>query len=750
LNRSIKILHLEDSIYDAELISYGLRGSGFTYEYLHVADRPAYIRALDEYSPDVVLSDHRMPLFSSLQAFELARSRHPGIPFIIITGVLTEDDLSRLMDQGMDDFLTKDRLQRLPSAILHAVERARTETDKREHFAELQRKEKRFRALTEHSRDGILLLDVDFRISYSSPAVEQIIHLQPESISGFPFSEIFHSRSAAPITELLKNALNADLITFNKILKIRRLDGSELWLDISVTNLLRDKEVDGIVVNFSDVTRRLVSEKLLKGSEANLRNILENTDTAYVLLDRNRNVVLFNAQAGFLVSELMNAELKTGIDYTSLIPEQRRKSVKDNIEEVLHSAKRIRYETSYPLGAGRTLWLQVNMHPIQNEESNITGLSIAATNITEGKEAQQILSASEANLKTVFNNTNISYVFADRHFNLVSFNRTAEIAYRKELKAILKIGENLLKYLPDYRREEGRQRYEKVLKGETINYEINFAQDDGSHKWYNVNILPVHSEERKLLGLLIASENISERKLSELEKEKMNAYIIRRNKDLEQFAYIISHNLRSPVANITGLVTLLTTNTDLSEEELSTCMKGLTLSVKKLDQVIIDLNYILQVRRESQDKKEFVRFSELADDIRTTLAHLFEIGDIRLSLDFSAAEGMTCIKSYLHSIFYNLISNSIKYRRPVETEISIRSAVENKVLRLVFSDNGQGIDLDRHRDKIFGLYKQFTTGSDGKGMGLYLVKTEVEMMGGIIRVESTPGEGTRFIIDFPL
>jgi signal transduction histidine kinase len=107
------------------------------------------------------------------------------------------------------------------------------------------------------------------------------------------------------------------------------------------------------------------------------------------------------------------------------------------------------------------------------------------------------------------------------------------------------------------------------------------------------------------------------------------------------------------------------------------------------------------------------------------------------------------VKSYLYSIFYNLIINSIKYRKPGRRPfINIYSREKANKITLVFCDNGSGIDLSRYGDKIFGLYKRFHYDVEGKGMGLFMVKTQVESLEGNISVRSQIDEGSEFTVEF--
>ena len=236
-------------------------------------------------------------------------------------------------------------------------------------------------------------------------------------------------------------------------------------------------------------------------------------------------------------------------------------------------------------------------------------------------------------------------------------------------------------------------------------------------------------KEKRAAELIIANEELL---FQNEQKEKMTADLIQRNKDLEQFAYIISHNLRAPVANIIGLSYRLQ-QTGLPDELRSQIGAGLSTSVTKLDEVIRDLNDILKIRQKVDESKQLIENEKAV-----------------IFWDFTEAEEIVAIKSYLHSIFYNLISNSLKYRQlTVPPIIKITSRKVNGKIVLLFEDNGIGIDLSTAGEHVFGLYKRFHTDrAEGKGMGLYMVKTQVESMGGKISVSSEVNVGTQFLIEF--
>jgi signal transduction histidine kinase len=231
------------------------------------------------------------------------------------------------------------------------------------------------------------------------------------------------------------------------------------------------------------------------------------------------------------------------------------------------------------------------------------------------------------------------------------------------------------------------------------------------------------------------------------QKEKMISDIVQRNSDLEQFSYIVSHNLRAPVANILGLGDLMGQE-DYTPEVKNDFLEALLDNVKRLDIVISDPNSILQVKGKMDAKKQTVILNDLVDSIKSSIQNLIEKENVQITTHFEVPVIHT-VQSYLQSIYYNLIANSIKYHQPeIPAQIGIRSELEDGSVFITFEDNGLGIDLDKKREQVFGLYNRFHHHVEGKGMGLFLVKTQVELLGGKIAIESEVNRGTKFTITF--
>ena len=332
-----------------------------------------------------------------------------------------------------------------------------------------------------------------------------------------------------------------------------------------------------------------------------------------------------------------------------------------------------------------------------------------------------------------------AFFAVDKNSIVTYWNNKAEIVTTKSRDEV--IGKNIWEVFNGLLDTITYKNYHAAIKENKEQHYETFSEKLG--KWLEVSAYPSNN------GLTGYFKDITERKLAENERIKITADLVQRNKDLEQFSYIISHNLRAPVANIIGLSSMLQKD-DLADNLKNKINIGLSTSVNKLDYVIRDLNSILTVRQQVNENKQLVVFSDLTHDIKLSINSIIIDKKATIVGDFSEVNELLTIKSYLYSIFYNLISNSLKYQQPgIAPVIEIKSQQLNDSIILFFKDNGLGINLRKRGDQVFGLYKRFhTQQAEGKGVGLYMVKTQVEAIGGNISLSSEVNKGTEFKIEF--
>jgi len=360
------------------------------------------------------------------------------------------------------------------------------------------------------------------------------------------------------------------------------------------------------------------------------------------------------------------------------------------------------------------------------------------------------LGESQSRMRTIFDTTNIAFLLLGLDLKILSYNAIAHQWALASLGTSLKEGANFVELLREDRKVAIKAFIDGAMAGNAVNYETNYPQPDGATVWYAISINPVKDTRDHIIGLCCSATNITSAKLAEFETARISNDLVHRNKDLEQFAYIVSHNLRAPLANIVSLSDMLK-DKDLTDNEKRELEGFLFQSTTKLDEIVKDLNQILQIRKDIGEKKVKVVFAQLVNDILTGFSQTIRKENIKIITDFSNAAGIYSIKSYLYSIFYNLIANSIKYRQPdIPLIVEIRSWTEDAMVNITFKDNARGIDLAVHGEEVFGLYKRFNTDTEGKGIGLYMVQHQVEALGGRISIDSQPKAGSTFLVRLPV
>jgi signal transduction histidine kinase len=173
------------------------------------------------------------------------------------------------------------------------------------------------------------------------------------------------------------------------------------------------------------------------------------------------------------------------------------------------------------------------------------------------------------------------------------------------------------------------------------------------------------------------------------------------------------------------------------------------VAATNLDRVVKDLNQMIAYKKGIDENKQEIQFEDVVKIIRKNLEKQIQTSEAIIITDFTKAPSIYSVFNYVLSIFTNLIENALKYRSLKRSPvIKLESHSESGFTCVKICDNGLGINLEMQKEKIFGLYKRFHTHVEGKGIGLHLVKTQLESLGGKIDVVSKPDSGTCFILFF--
>lgn len=233
----------------------------------------------------------------------------------------------------------------------------------------------------------------------------------------------------------------------------------------------------------------------------------------------------------------------------------------------------------------------------------------------------------------------------------------------------------------------------------------------------------------------------------EAENEKIRIEELQKiNKELEQFAYISSHDLKAPLVNIYSIITMIEMQGGATKE-VNILIDKIKNSVNGMRHKIAKLSEVIKHKKNLKIEPETVSFSNHVKKVSKSLETQILESEAEINTDFSGCDSVYFPSLHLDNILTNLISNSIKYRKPkVKPIINLATSCSKDWVYLTVKDNGLGIDLKAYGSKLFSLFQRFHLEIEGDGVGLHMVKNIVESYGGKIEVESKPNEGTIFKI----
>ncbi len=330
-------------------------------------------------------------------------------------------------------------------------------------------------------------------------------------------------------------------------------------------------------------------------------------------------------------------------------------------------------------------------------------------------------------------------IIADAGGTIIQVNAQTEhiFGYKRE-ELIGSQVENLMPHGLRERHHSHRRNYQSNphTRPMGLNSKLEGRKSDGTLFPVEISLSPLNDS-----GLVYAAiRDISERHL-------LIDYLIHQNKLLEDFAYIMSHDLRGPVGNLISLLDIY--KDEATAEGKASLMEMFETTAINLKDTLNNLVDILLIKNDAKKVKQTVSFETVFNKIRNTFAIQTVLTKAKITADFSRAPTIEYSPIYMESIMQNLFSNALKYSSPDRTPVIHFETSHNRgSTELTVTDNGLGIDLAANGPKLFGLHKTFHNHPDAKGVGLFITKAQVEAMGGKISAVSEVNKGTTFKIVF--
>ncbi len=257
MKEKLKILILEDNVNDAELMERALRDSGIYFSAVRTETRESFAAALNDFHPDLILSDYSLPVYNGRDALELVQTTSPETPVIMVTGALGEEAAVELLKAGAKDYVLKDRITRLPFAIERVLAEAENAKARRESESLLRVSEARFRSTLEHAPIGMGVASIDGRFIEANQSFCKLLGYTREELLQLTITKITHPDDRAISLERIKEMLEGKINSSQLEKLYIRKDGRAVWVQVTVS-LLRDDS--GTPLNFigqiEDITER--------------------------------------------------------------------------------------------------------------------------------------------------------------------------------------------------------------------------------------------------------------------------------------------------------------------------------------------------------------------------------------------------------------------------------------------------------------------------------------------------------------
>ncbi|SIT85103.1 PAS domain S-box protein [Pontibacter indicus] len=609
----------------------------------------------------------------------------------------------------------------------------------------LMASEANLRALLDSSPQAIYLLDKSMRLMMCNAVARQDAQklLIMDLKAGMNFLDLVSKEKAQQFREQHRRAMNGETVLCE--------DGhGDYWHEMSLRPVLgSDNRVLAVALSVLNISQRKLALETIKRNEEQLARAQKLAHLGNWELDVEQDLVTWSDSVYDIygVSKMSFIPSRTSVMH--FVPESEQEILQTAIQEASknHTLLSIEHSIVRPDGQMRTVY-EIGQ-PEYDGQDRLVRFHGSVQDITDRKRTEQEALKAKNLLQSTLENIPEIIFSADTSLTMLYVSpqcRELTGYTEEEFTSQHNLWYNITH--PEDREYLDQHILPALKRGERQHYEVRFLTKDGQCRWLMFRVSPRKDENGVVYRFDGSASDMTSYKVAQQKRDELTDQLLKQNQNLQQFAYIVSHNLRAPIANILGLTTIY--NKHKPDSPMNPrVIENLFKSAKLLDTTIRDLNDILTIRSELNNVREQIKFEDVFKEIYDNLPSEWLYEHIELDCDFEEAPEVNGVRSYVHSIMHNLITNALKYRSPDRNlHLRLKTFTIPNYICLSISDNGLGIDLKKEKEKVFGLYKRFHSHGEGRGLGLHLVKTQAELLGGKVEVESQVNVGTTFIIYF--
>ncbi|WP_375582658.1 PAS domain-containing protein [Cyclobacterium xiamenense] len=623
----------------------------------------------------------------------------------------------------------------------------------------LKHSEKRFRALVQGGADLTAILSADSRYLYVSPNYPRCLGYREEELLGKEAAAYFHPEDKDRIFADFADLPRKKRVKSNPY-RYKRKDGSWCWLQSVATDLLADEAVQGIVINSVEITDLIQVQERLEQSEARYRGFYESQTNYVIRTDLKGNLTYANPKFiedyGWLYPESMPLENS----YRSFVLDQDRQKVAQSISESVALPDRVKIvEMANPKKEGgmlHTLWELICLPDAKGRPGEMQWIGI---NITGRISMENALKKSNERFEKIAEATNDAIWDYDVEKDNLFWGKGFHTLFGYDLETTTPSMKLLVELIHPEDRERIANKIQAFKQSKSLTNwfeEYRFLRSDGFFAFVMDRAIFIRNKQGRVTRVVGAMTDITYRKEYEESLEAMNQQMVqhareleRSNLELEQFAYVASHDLQEPLRMISNFMGLLERKYGSQlDQKAHQYIQFAVDGAKRMKQIILDLLEYSRIGK-SEDKLKLIATREIVDEV--CLLQKRVIKESGATIHCESLPAIVSFRIPLLQVFQNLIGNALKYRSPGQSpEIHIHAEVEGDFWKFFVRDNGIGIDPAYH-EKIFIIFNRLHTKKEypGTGMGLAIVKKIIDSLGGEIGLESAPGKGSMFYFTLP-
>ncbi|WP_179021745.1 sensor histidine kinase [Winogradskyella forsetii] len=476
-------------------------------------------------------------------------------------------------------------------------------------------------------------------------------------------------------------------------------------------------------------------KKLVKEKTSELQGVFENIVDAYVVMDLWGNVLKMNDAAIHLLG-YDNRE--SDFNLLELADVSEAENVMNGFENLISEGSVTNFHVKINTKHNGQKLVHINASIILDENNKPIAAQGIVRDITLEKKFQNALEAEKQKYSSIIANMNIGLVEVDLDDRITMVNQTFinMTGYSKEELIGIK-GNDILPIETD--KSLSTKKLEERKQDKTDSYELRVKNKKGELRYWLVSGAPNYDIEGKVAGSIGINLDITEMKSLQLQKENLLSKLAKSNDELQEYAHIVSHDLKSPLRSIDALISWIKEDNKGKLDEVSLQnFDHIGTTLEKMEQLISDVLEYSSVG--SDDTKKVEVDTDIL--INELIGMLYVPDHITINIK-NKLPVLRGDKTKLHQLFQNLLSNAIKFIDKPAGEIIIKVEPSGDYYEFSISDNGIGIEKQFH-DKIFKIFHSLNKTKESTGIGLSIVKKIVDLHEGQIWLESQPKVGTTF------